>query len=85
MAKLSRSQGFRTNHEELLAIRVLVVALVQALVDLVQALIAFVQAHVDLIQALSALVQTHPPQGGLIWLVRRQVVMGPGSGLVGAV
>ena len=59
-------------------IRVLVVALVQALADLDK-------AHVDLVQALVALVQTHPPQGGLIWLVRRQVVMGPGSGLVGAV
>ena len=35
--------------------------------------------------ALVALVQAHPPQGGLIWVVRRQVVVGPGSGLVGAV
>ena len=61
-----------------IAKRVLVVALVQALV-------ALVQAHVDLVQALVALVQTHPPQGGLIWLVRQQVVMGPGSGLVEAV
>ena len=69
MTKLSRSQGFRlhsTNCEELLAIRVLVVALIQTLVLLVQ-------AHVDL-------VQTHPPQGGLIWLL-----MGPGTGSVGAV
>ena len=88
MTNLSRSHGFRlcgTNREELHAIRVLVVALVQALVALVQALVAIVQAHVDLIQAFVALVQAHPPQGGLIWLVRRQVVMGPGSGLVGAV
>ena len=64
--KISRGQGFRlrgTNRKELLVIRVLVVALVQALVDLVQ-------AHVDLVQALVALVQTHPPQGGLIWVVR---------------
>ena len=60
--KLSRSQGFPlhgTNHEELLSIRVLVVALVQALVDLVQALVALVQAHVDLVQALVALNQAH--------------------------
>ena len=67
MMKLSCSQGFGlrgTNCEELLVIRVLVVALVKALVDLVQ---------------------THPPQGGLIWLVRQQVVKGPGSGLVGSV
>ena len=69
MTTLSYSQGFRlcdTNHEELLAIRVLVFTLVQALVDLVQALVALVQAHADLVQALVALVQTHPPQGGLI-------------------
>ena len=67
MTKLSCSQEFRlrgTNCEELLAIRVLVVALVQALVALVQAYFA---------------------QGELIWLVRRQVVVGPGSGLVGSV
>ena len=44
-----------------------------------------VQARVDLVQALVALVQTHPSQGELIWLVRRQVAMGTGSGLVGAV
>ena len=81
MTKLSCSQGFLllgTNCEKLLAIRVLVVALVQALVDLVQALVALVHALVPLVQA-------HPPQGGLIWLVRRQVVVGPGSGLVGPV
>ena len=57
--------------EELHAIRVLVVALVQALADLVQVFVA--------------LVQTLPPQGGLAWLVRQQVVRGPGSGLVGSV
>ena len=54
---ISRSQGFRlrgTNRKELLVIRVLVVALVQALADLDK-------AHVDLVQALVALVQTHPP------------------------
>ena len=53
MTKLSRSQGFRLrgkNREELLAIRVLVVALVRTLVALVRTLVA--------------LVQTHPPQGG---------------------
>ena len=38
-----------------------------------------------LVQALVALVQAHPPQGGLIWVVRRQVVVGPGSGFVGVV
>ena len=38
--KLSRLRG--TNHEELLAIRVLVVALVQALVDLVHTFVALV-------------------------------------------
>ena len=48
----------------------------------IQLVVALVPAHVDLVQALIALVQTHPSQGGLIWLVRRQVVVGPGSGLV---
>ena len=99
MTKLSLSQGFRLrgrNQEELLLMRVLVqahvdlvqafVALVQAHVDLVQALVAlFVQAHVDLVQVLVALVQANPPQGGLIGVVSRQVVVGPGFGLVGAV
>ena len=70
------AEAFRlrgTNCEELLSIRVLVVTLVQALV-------ALVQAHVDLVLA-------QPPQGGLIWMVRRQIVevVGSGSGLVGAV
>ena len=68
MTKLSRiSQGFRLrgkNCEELLAIRVLVVALVQALV---------------------ALVQAHPPQGGLVCVVRKQIVVGTGFGLFGSV
>ena len=80
MMKLSRSQGFcllGINCEELLAIRALVVALVQAHVDLVQVRVALVQGQVDLVQALFALLQAHPPQGGLI--------MGPGSGLVGSV
>ena len=88
MTKFSRS----TNHKELLAIRVMVVALVQALVNLVQALVALVLAHVDqvqglvtMVQALVPLVQAHPPQGWLIWLERRQVVVEPGSGLVGSV
>ena len=52
MPKLSRSQGFRlrgTNREELHSVRVLIVALVQALVDLVQALDALVRVHVDLV------------------------------------
>ena len=81
-------------------VRILIVSLVQALVDLVQALVALVQAHgnlvqalvvavvqahVDLVQALVTLVQAHPPQGGLISVARRQVVVGPGYGLVGAV
>ena len=44
-----------------------------------------VQAHVDLVQGLVALVQAHPPLGGLIRVVKRQVVVWPGSGLVGAV
>ena len=71
---------------ELCSRRILIVFLVQALVDLIQALVALVQARVDIVvQALDALVQTHPPQGGLVWVVRRQVVVGPGSGLVGAV
>ena len=73
MTKLSCSQGFHlcgTNRQYLLAIRVLVVALVQAL-------FALVQTHVDLVQALVALVQA---QGGLIWVVRRQAVVGRGSG-----
>ena len=61
------------------------VALVQAFVALVQAFVAIVQAHIDLVQALVALVQAHPPQGMLIWLVRRHVVVWPGSWLVGAV
>ena len=56
MTKLFRSQGFRLhgrNQGELLSMRVLV----QAHVDLVQALVALVQAHVDLVKALVALVQ----------------------------
>ena len=88
MTTLSRIQGFRlcgTNRKELLTIRVLVGALVLALVNLVQALVALVKAHADLVQALVVLVHPHPPQGELIWLVRRQVVMGPGFGLVGPV
>ena len=74
--KLSRSQGFRlrgTNREELLSIRVIV----QAHVDVVQALVALFQVHVDLVQALVALVQAHLPPEGLIWVVMGQFVVGP--------
>ena len=84
MTNLSCSQGFclcGTNSEEILSIRVLVVAPVQALVDLVQALV-LVQAHVDLVLALVALVQAHPPQGGLLCVVKRQIVVGHGSGFI---
>ena len=52
MPKLSHSQGFRlhgTNHVEIHPVRVLIVTLAQALVDLVQALDAFVRVHVDLV------------------------------------
>ena len=52
MMQLSRSHGFHlscTNHVELLSIRVVIVALLQAL-------LALVQAHVDLFQALVVLV-----------------------------
>ena len=70
---------------EIRSVRFLIVSLVQALVALVQALVALLQAYVDLVQALSALVQAQPPQRGLIWVVRRQVVVGPESGLVVAV
>ena len=41
--------------------------------------------HVDLLQALFALFQALNAQGGLKWMVRRQVVVGPWTGLVGAV
>ena len=70
MPKLSRSQGFRlygTNRVELHSVRFLIVALVQALDDLVHALDVLDRVHVDLFQALVALFQAHPPQGGLIW------------------
>ena len=48
---------------------------------MVQARVALVKAHVDLVLARVAHVQAHPPQGGLIWVVKRQVVVGPRSGL----
>ena len=51
MPKLSYSQRFRlhgTHCMELHTVRVLIVALVQALVDLIQALDALVWVHVDL-------------------------------------
>ena len=70
MTKLSRSQEFRLSAKNREEL-LSVRVLVQANVDLVP-------AHVDLVQANS-------PQGGLIWVVRRQDVVGPGSGLVGAV
>ena len=44
--------------------------------------VALVQALVVLVQTLVALVQAHPTLGGLIWVVKRQVVVGPGSGSV---
>ena len=43
------------------------------------------QIHLSIRVLIVALVQAHPPQGGLISVVRRQVVVRPGSGLVGAV
>ena len=52
MPKLSHSRGFRLHGRdcvELYSVRVLIVALVQALVDLVQALDALVRVHVDLV------------------------------------
>ena len=70
MTKLSRVQGFRLRGTNCKELLSMRV---------------LVPAHVDLVQSFVALVQAHPPQGGLIWVVRRQVVVGPGSGLVGAV
>ena len=52
MPKLYHSQGFRlhsTNRMEPHLVRVLIVALVRALVDLVQALDALVRVHDDLL------------------------------------
>ena len=69
MPQLARSQGFRLHGRdrvELYLVRVLIVALVQALVDLVQALDALVRVHVDLVKALVALFQAHPSQEGVI-------------------
>ena len=87
--QLSCSQGFRlpgTNRMELLQWEVLLLLWFnQALVALVQANFDLVQALVALVQALDALVQAHHPQRGLKWVVKRQVVVGPGSGLAGAV
>ena len=89
MPKLSSSQGFRlhgTTRVELHSVRVLIVALVQALDALVRGHVDLVQALVALFQALIALFQAHPPQGGLVWMIKKQVVVqGLGSGLVGAV
>ena len=71
MTKLSCSQGFRlcgTNCKELLAIRFLVVALVQAHVDLVQALVSLVQTssfsgRVDMVGKVTG------GSGAMIWVV----------------
>ena len=65
MTKLSGSQGFRLRSTNR---------------EELLSIRLLVQAHVDLVQALVDLVQAHPPQGGLIWVVRRQVEVGPGSG-----
>ena len=65
MMKLSFSQGFSlhgTNRVELLSVRILIVALVQALDALVRVFVALFLANL--------------PQGGLIWMVKRQVVVG---------
>ena len=51
----------------------------------VQAHVALDLALVALVQALVSLFQAHPPQGGLIRVVWRQVVVGPGSALAEAV
>ena len=51
--------------------------LVQAHVGLVQALVALVQVLVDLVKA-------HSPQGGLLAVVSRQVVVGPCLELIGS-
>ena len=52
---------------------------------MVQALVFLVQALVDLVHILVDLVQVNPPQGGLVSVVSRQVVVGPGLGLIGSV
>ena len=54
-------------------------------VDLVWALVVLVQAPAHLVQDLVYLVQAHLSQRGLISVVSRQVVMGPGLGLIGSV
>ena len=69
----------------LLTVHTLIHYLVQSYVDRVRALVALVQAPVDLVPTLVDLFQAHPPQGGLISVVSRQVVVGPGFGLIGAV
>ena len=52
---------------------------------MVWSLVALVQTSVDLVHVLVDLVQAHPPKGGLILVVSRQVVLGPGLGLIGSV
>ena len=50
-----------------------------------KSLVALVQAPVDLVHVLVNLVLAHPSQGGLILVVSRRVVVGPGLGLIGSV
>ena len=52
---------------------------------MVWSLVGLVQAPVDLVHVLFDLVQAHPLQGGFILVVSRQVVVGPGLGLIGSV
>ena len=59
--------------------------LVWPFVDLVRALVVLVQAPAHLVQDLVDLVQAHLSQRGLISVVSRQVVVGPGLGLIGSV
>ena len=59
-------------------VHALIQYLFQAHVDLVGALVALVQVLVDMVRA-------HSPQGGLLSVVSRQVVVGPNLGLIGSV
>ena len=52
---------------------------------MVWAIVVLVQAPLDLVQIFDDLVQAHLPQGGLISVVRRQVVAGPALELIGSV
>ena len=51
----------------------------------VKGIVVLVQAPVDLVHVLVYLVQAHCPQGGLISVVSRQVVVWPGLELIGSV